>query len=161
MNRAVFAGTFNPFTLGHYDIVDRASKLFDEVIIGVADDSSGKDNLLSAVDRVDIAKISVSELKNVRVKSFCGFLVDFVKKEGAGVIVRGLRSATDAEYEKGLCAVYKSQNSEIECVYLFSEPKYDRISGTIVRQLIRFDGSLDGYVCPTASEKIRNCYRKL
>lgn len=160
LNRAVFAGTFNPFTLGHYDILCRASKIFDEVVIGVADDSSGRKELLSVDDRLDIAKLSVSEISNVIVKPFCGFLVDFARAERADIILRGLRSAADVEYEKSLSAVYKSQNDKIECVYLISEPAYSHISGTIVRQLVRFGGSLEGYVCRAAMNKIEHCYGK-
>lgn len=160
MNRAVFAGTFNPFTLGHYDIALRASELFDEVIIAVADDSSGRDALPSAGERLDIAQASVEKLRNVKVKTFKGLLIDFVNCEKANIIVRGLRTCADAEYEKNLSAVYKSQDGDIECLYLFSEPKYAHISGSVVRQLAFFGGSLKGYVCESALSKIERCYGK-
>lgn len=161
MKRAVFAGSFNPFTSGHYDIVSRASKMFDEVVVAVADDSTGRASLLCTRDRIRIAKESVADLNNVKVETFCGMLVSFAKKVGANVLVRGLRSALDFEYEKGLCEVYKRQCVNIECIYLLSNPAYTHISATVVRQLAQFGERLDGYVQPSAVKLIEEKYKTL
>lgn len=159
MNRAVFAGTFDPFTLGHYDIVSRASRLFDEIIVGVSTVSSGKRDKLDVKKRLEIVKASLFSLKNITVKSFDGFLVDFVKGQGATVLIRGLRTANDFEYEKALCEVYKQQYSELECLYLISTHNYNHISGSVVRDLAALGGDISNYVCKDALEIVKKFYK--
>ncbi len=157
MKKVIFAGTYDPFTLGHYDVARRAAKIFDEVIIGVASDA-GKNTCASLDERLEIARYSVADLKNVCVKPLKGFLVDFAAAEGAEYLIRGIRSVTDFEYEKGLRGVYKSQNSKIECVYLISDACHAHISGSVVRQLLQLGGSISGYVCESANDLIKRIY---
>lgn len=161
MNKiAVFAGSFDPFTIGHYDIVSRASEFFDKIIVGVAEDTGAKRCCLSLDERKQIAEASLSDIANVEVKTFKSFLVDFAKENGAKVIVRGLRTAGDFEYEKSLSEVYKSQNSELETFYLISSHDYCHVSATVVRELARLGGSVDGYIQKNAEGLVKKFFQK-
>ncbi len=155
---AVFAGSFDPFTMGHYDIVSRAAGAFDKIILGVAADTGNKRCAVSLEERTKIAEASVGNLKNVEVKAFDGFLTDFVRVNNARVILRGLRTFADFEYEKALGEVYKSQDKDLEIFYLISSHDYCHISGTVVRDLARLGGSVDGYVHKNAEGLVKKFY---
>lgn len=157
---AVFAGSFDPFTIGHYDIVSRASLYFDRIFLGVADNSTGKKCFLDLEKRIEITKLSVSDLKNVDVLPFEGFLVDFAKSVGASCIIRGMRTSNDFEYEKTLGEVYRSQNKDIEIFHLISLHNYCHISSTIVRELAFLGGDTNGYTHPKANKLINELYSK-
>lgn len=159
MDKAIFAGTFDPFTLGHYDIVSRSACLFKDVVVGVANVASGRKDRLETEKRVAIAEACVNGLKNVTVKSFDGFLADFARREDATVLVRGIRTANDFEYEKALCEVYKQQNPKLECLYMISSHQYNHISGSIVRDLALLNGDFSAYVCKDARELIQKFYK--
>lgn len=159
MSKAIFAGTFDPFTIGHYDIASRASSLFDEVVIGVASVSSLRLKKTDLNQRFEIASVSVADLKNVSVKTFDGFLTDFAEREGAKVLIRGLRTFADFEYEKSLSQVYKSQNKKIECLYLISSQECGHVSGSVVRELAALGGKLDKYVCKAALGLVEKIYK--
>ena len=159
MNKiGLLAGSFDPFTLGHYDIASRAAKLFTNLYIGVAADTGGKRCMANVDERAETVRKSVFDLPNVCVCTFDGFLTDFAKEIGATVIVRGIRTSRDLEYENVLSAFYKSQWNEIESVYLISSPEFSHISGTAVRDIAVSGGSLDGYVRPSALGVIRKIY---
>lgn len=153
-NRAVFAGTFDPFTLGHYEIVEKASLLFDELIVAVAD-ACEKNTKYSLEKRVEIAKASLQNLSNVKVVEFKGFLVDFMRKNGVKYFVRGLRNATDFEYEKTLLAAYKSQDESVEGYYLMSSNELSYISSSLVRQIIDNGGDASKYLKAEAALLIK------
>lgn len=158
MKVAMMAGTFDPFTLGHYDVARRASSVFDKLIIAVADSGERKS---APVDvRVEIARLSTADLNNVEVLPFSGFLTAFAAEHGVHILVRGLRTYNDFEYEKALYEVYKSQDPSIETVYLMTSGAYSHISGTIVRELAHLGGNLDGYVCPAAVNSVTRHYAK-
>ena len=155
---AVFAGSFDPFTTGHYDIVSRAAGFFDKIIVGVAADTGGKRCILSVSERELIVKASLKDIENAEVKSFGSFLVDFAHENGASVIVRGLRTLADFEYEKALSEVYKSQNADLETFYLISSHNFCHVSGTIVRELARLGGNIEGYVQKNAEDLVKKFY---
>ena len=157
-NNGLLAGSFDPFTLGHYDIASRAAKLFPQLYIAVASDTGDKRCVASLEERTEIVRKSVAGIPNVYVYTFDGFLTDFAKEIGASTVVRGLRTFKDFEYEKSLSQVYKSQWQDIESVFLISLPEYSHISGTIVRDLARAGGSLGGYVCPAARSLVEKIY---
>ena len=157
-DNGLLAGSFDPFTYGHYDIAARAAKLFSHLYVAVAADTGNKRCVTSLDERMEIVKKSVADIPNVYVYAFDGFLTDFARDIGASTIVRGLRTFKDFEYEKSLSQVYKSQWSDIESVYLISTPEYSHISGTIVRDLALSGGSLGGYVCPSARNLIEKIY---
>lgn len=158
INNGLLAGSFDPFTLGHYDIAYRAAKQFSHLYIAVASDTGDKKCVATLKERTEIVKKSVADISNVYVYTFDGFLTDFAREIGASTIVRGLRTFKDFEYEKSLSQVYKSQWKEIESVFLISLPEYSHISGTIVRDLALSGGSLGGYVCPAARDIIEKIY---
>lgn len=154
----IFAGSFDPFTLGHFDIAERAAKLFSRLYIAVASDTGNKKCIASVAERTEIVRKSVMGLKNVTVESFDGNLTDFARKIGAFTVVRGLRTFKDFEYEQTIARVYKSQYSDIELVYLISSPKYSKVSATAARALVRSGASAEEMVCAHAYGDIRKIY---
>lgn len=144
-NRAVFAGTFDPFTLGHYEIVARASKVFDKIIVAIANNNDKKCRY-DAHKRFEIAKKSLSDIHNVDIVMFDGFLVDFMNANGIKTFVRGLRNSTDFEYEKNLYNAYLSQDSDVEGYYLMCKNEYAHISSSLVREVLSFGGNVEKYV---------------
>ncbi len=134
MRKAVFPGSFDPFTIGHQDIAERAVKMFDELVIGVGFNIS-KPGMESVEDRVDKIKSIYAGNPNVSVEAYSGLTVDFAKKHGARFIIRGLREVKDFEYERNL-ADTNSAISDIETVFLIARPELGFISSSMVRELI-------------------------
>ncbi len=155
MKRAVFAGSFDPFTLGHKDIVMRSAKIFDEVIVAIASDTGKKSHDISL--REQIVKASI-EPSNVSVVCFEGLLTEFMKKINASILVRGVRNAVDYDYEKNLMGVYRSLLPEIEFVLLPSKPELNHISSTVVRELCKINAPLEGYIDTKAEKYVRILY---
>ena len=158
MKKAVFAGTFDPFTIGHYDLVKRASDVFDEIIIGVAGNGSTKKSVATTAERAEIARLSVADIPNVKVKVFDGLLTDFASENGAKYLVRGIRNGVDFEYEKNLMAVYQSTNPDIEIFYLISQPSLSFVSSSFIKDLKVLNGSVEKYVSPMAFEMVEKIY---
>ena len=125
-NKAVFAGTFDPFTLGHYEIAERASKQFTTLYVAVADGNQAKTCRYNIKKRVRIAQLSLGALKNVIVVPFRGFLVDFMRENDIKVFVRGLRNAVDFDYERNLYNVYKSQDDSVEGCYFMASNEQNK-----------------------------------
>lgn len=136
---AIFPGSFDPVTIGHVDLVRRATSLFDQVIVGVGSNSEKK-YMFSASKRIEMASIAFSDIDSVTVMAYSGLTVDFCIKNNAGFIIRGIRSASDYEFEKSISIVNHSLNSKIETVFLLSDPKHESISSTIIRDIIRNGG---------------------
>lgn len=134
MNKCVVPGTFDPITKGHLDIIKRASKIFDKVIVAVAV-SVRKNPMHSIEQRCQLAIDACHDIDNVEVKSFDCLLVDFVKAEGAKCVVKGIRDAKDYEYEANMAAINKRLSEDIETVFLFSDPANINISSSQVREL--------------------------
>lgn len=151
MRTAVFAGTFDPFTYGHLDVYTRACRLFDRVIIAVAD-SVSKSSMFSLEDRIGIVRLSVP--KDAEIMRFSGLLTDFMAKESAEFIVRGVRNSLDYIYEAELEKAYKAITPSVECVYIFSSASF--ISGSYVREMIMLGASLTGLVHPDAANLIKS-----
>lgn len=155
--KAVIAGTFDPFTTGHKNIVERALGIFGDVTIAVASDT-GK-NTASLDIRTEIARLSVLDLQNVSVEPFSGLLSDFLTAQGECVLVRGIRNVRDAEYERDLSRVYCSLCDK-DTVVLFTDARFEHVSSSVVRELVALDAELDGYVVPAAEELIKKTYVK-
>lgn len=132
---AVFAGTFDPFTLGHLDIAKRAASIYDKVFIAIAK-SDEKQCMFDLKKRQEIVRISLASIKNVVVYNFSGLLTDFCKEHKCKILVRGLRTVNDFEYERSLAFVYKDLDSEIESMFFINNPKYSHIHSSLIRQLI-------------------------
>ncbi len=157
--RAIFAGTFDPFTAGHADIVKRCATCFSEVVVAVAADCNK--SAAPVTVRAEIVELAVNELKldNVKVMQFCGLLTDFADSIGGGVLVRGIRNGHDLDYERELCGVYKSLNG-IDAVVFITSPELSHVSSTVVRQLAALGAPLDGYVLNGTQDYIRAVYGK-
>lgn len=157
MRKAVYPGTFDPPHLGHMDIVNRALKLFDQVVIAVAK-SPRKSLLFDVEERVDMFKKMLDGIQNIEVKAFDGLLVDFMKKEGIEIIVRGVRLFTDFEYEMQI-ALNNHKLAKVETIFLMPSQDYIHISSTIVRDIASYCGCLKGLVHPYVEEKLREKFQ--
>jgi pantetheine-phosphate adenylyltransferase len=145
MLKAVYPGTFDPFTRGHEDVVRRASNLFDEIVIGVAD-SKSKGPLFTAAERVAMAREIFASFPNVRVLGFSGLLMEFVRSVGARVVLRGLRAVSDFEYEFQMAGMNRNLYPEVETLFITPAEQYLFVSATIVREIARFGGDVSGFV---------------
>jgi pantetheine-phosphate adenylyltransferase len=145
ISRVIYPGTFDPITNGHLDLIERAASMFDEVIIAVAA-SPSKNTLFTLEERVAFAKAVTSHLDNVTAKGFAGLMVDFAKAEGATVLVRGLRTTVDFEYEFGLTNMYRRLMPGLESVFLTPAEEYAFISSSLVREVAIHGGNVDAFV---------------
>ncbi|MBE7048603.1 MAG: pantetheine-phosphate adenylyltransferase [Ruminococcaceae bacterium] len=139
MSIAVYPGSFDPITCGHLDIIRRGSKLFDEVIVAVLNNSS-KNPLFSAKERVELIKKSTTDIPNCRIVFFDGLLVDFVEQQGAQVVIKGLRAISDFEYEFQMALLNKQLNHNIETFFMVTNAKYSYISSSIVKEVANLGG---------------------
>lgn len=144
---AVCPGSFDPITYGHLDIIERTSKVFDEVYVSVLKNSS-KPGLFTPDERVELIETVAKKLPNVKVKQFNGLLVDFCKDVGAGAIVRGLRAVSDFEYEMQLTSMNRKLDSNIETIYMMTNNNYSFISSSIVKEVAKYDGKIEDVVPP-------------
>ena len=151
MTVAVYPGTFDPLTRGHEDLVRRAAKLFDKLVVGVAD-SRSKRPFFTLVERVEIAKEILSHYPNVEVKGFQGLLKDFVRDQDARVIIRGLRAVSDFEYEFQMAGMNRYLMPDVETMFLTPSDQYPFISGSIVREIATLGGDVSKFVFPSVEE---------
>ena len=154
MLTVVYPGTFDPFTRGHEDLARRAAKLFDQVIIGVAD-SAAKNPFFTTAERVEMAREVLAPLKNIAVKPFSGLLMNFVLQQNSRVILRGLRAVSDFEYEFQMAGMNRNLFPEVETLFLTPSEQYTFISATIVREIAKFGGDVSHFVHPVVAERIR------
>ena len=145
MNRAIYPGSFDPITFGHLDIIKRASKLCDELIIGVLNNKQ-KNPLFSIDERVNMIKELTENSGNVKVECFEGLLVDFAKKKDAQVIIRGLRAVTDFENEIQLAQSNKVQYPELETLFMTTSLKYSYLSSTVAKEFASYGGDISLFV---------------
>jgi len=136
----LYPGTFDPVTLGHLDILERAGKVFDKVTVVVAESDEGC--FFDITERVDVFRQAVAHLANVEVHSFSGLLVDEVRRRDAAAVVRGIRSSQDYEYEWSLAGVNALLSAEVEYIYFLARPEVAAISSTLVRDVIKHGGDL-------------------
>ena len=155
IKRAVYPGTFDPITNGHEDLVQRASRLFDEVIVGVAH-SQAKRPFFSLEERVGIAKEVLAAYPNVKVFGFAGLLSEFVREHRAGVILRGLRAVSDFEYEFQLAGMNRTLAPGVETLFLTPSDRYLFLSATIVREIAVLGGDITAFVHPITADRIRD-----
>ena len=151
MLTAVYPGTFDPLTRGHEDLVRRASKIFDQVVVGVAD-SRSKRPFFSMEERVEIAREVLSHYPNVVVSGFTGLLKDFVRKHDAKIIVRGLRAVSDFEFEFQMAGMNRYLLPDVETLFLTPSDQYQFISGTIVREIALLGGDVSKFVFPSVEK---------
>jgi len=145
MKIALFPGSFDPITIAHVDILKRSLPLFDKIVVGIGLNSS-KQSFLSAEKREEIVKSIFVNDSNVEVQLYQGLTIDFCKKINATYMVRGIRSASDFEYERAIAQINKSMMPEVETIILLSRPEYSAISSTIVRDILRNNGDVSQFV---------------
>lgn len=154
MRRAVYPGTFDPLTSGHEDIVRRAAALFDEVVLAIAD-SRSKKPFFTAAERIDMSGEVLADARNVKVVGFSGLLIDLVKRENANVILRGVRSVTDFDYEFQLAGMNRNLLPGVETVFLIPGEKHMFVSGTLIREIATFGGDIEKFVHPVIAARLR------
>ena len=154
---AIYPGTFDPVTNGHIDLVKRALRIFDRLIIAIGENPA-KRPLFSLEERLEMVREAVAELparERIEVESFSGLLVDFAAEKGARVIVRGLRAVSDFEYEFQLALMNRRLNRQIDTIFLMPGFKWFFISSTIVKEAAKFGGDVSGLVPPNVEVKLR------
>jgi pantetheine-phosphate adenylyltransferase len=147
MKTVLYPGSFDPVTNGHLDIVKRASKMFDEVTVGVLVNSQ-KNPMFSAEERVALIVEAVKDLPNVKVIQFSGLLVNYVEKEGITAIVKGLRAISDFEMELQMASMNKKLNDRAETIFMMTATEYSYLSSSLVKEVFKFGGEIEGLVPP-------------
>ncbi len=158
---AVYPGTFDPITNGHIDLIKRALRIFDRLIVAIGENPAKKP-LFTLEERLSMVKEAISAFPcrdRIEVESFSGLLVDFAANKGARVIVRGLRAVSDFEYEFQLALMNRRLNRQIETIFLMPGFKWFYISSTIVKEAAKFGGDVSGLVPPNVEEKLREKFR--
>ncbi|RZS92892.1 pantetheine-phosphate adenylyltransferase [Cuneatibacter caecimuris] len=145
MSKAIYPGSFDPVTFGHLDVISRASKVVDHLIVGVLNNTS-KSPLFSVEERVTMLKKAVKSLPNVEIQSFSGLLVDFAAASGASVIVRGLRAVTDFEYELQMSQTNRKIAPEVDTVFFTTSLQYAYLSSSTVKEIAMFGGDISQFV---------------
>ncbi len=155
---AVYAGTFDPITNGHLDVVARAGKMFHTVVVAIAA-STTKNTLFSVEERVNLAREAISALEgNFRVESFDGLLVEYVRNIKGNVIIRGLRAVSDYEYEAQMALFNRQLAEDIETVFLMTADKYSFITSSIIKQVAMYHGDISRFVPTNVLKKLNDIY---
>ena len=158
MRIAVYPGSFDPITNGHLDIIRRAAKVYDQVIVGVLNNISKKP-VFSAQERLEMIREVTEEIPNVSSDTFTGLLVDFARQKNATVIIKGLRTVSDFEYEFQMALLNKALNPEYETMFMMTDTKYSYISSSMVKEVAKYNGELEGLVPPQLIQKIKLKYQ--
>ena len=159
-SKAVYPGTFDPITLGHEDLIRRASRLFDTLIVAIAD-SGAKRPFFTRDERVEMAREALKNLKNVEVVGFSGLLMQFVQEHNARVVVRGLRAVSDFEYEFQLAGMNRGMYPDVETLFLTPGEQYMFVSATIVREISVLGGDVSKFVAPHVAKQLKTKIKQL
>lgn len=157
MTIGVYPGSFDPFTLGHKDILSRSLKILDKVIIAIGVNHE-KDNMFSVKERIDIITNEINDINNksnVEIKSFKGLIVDFTSEMKATVLIKGVRGPVDYDYELQMAGMNSVMNPNIETIFLISKPEYSFISSSLVKQIAHMGGNISKFVSPGIEESIK------
>lgn len=155
MKIAVYPGSFDPITYGHLDIIKRASKVFDKVIVSVLFNPS-KRPMFDLEERTFMISESIKDLGNVEVDTFVGLLTDYAKDKNADVIIKGLRAVSDFEYEFQMALMNKSLNEELETMFMMTSDTYSYLSSSLVKEVSKFGGDISKYVPSVVVKSLRN-----
>ncbi len=153
MTKVIYPGTFDPITNGHTDLVERASRMFDKVVVAVAE-SPNKKPLFDLKERCELAEQVLSHVPNVEVVGFNTLLAHFVKEQGANVLLRGLRAVSDFEYEFQLANMNRALSPDVETVFLTPHEKHSYISSTLIREIARLEGDVHKFVSPLVEKAL-------
>ena len=159
MNKAIYPGTFDPITRGHEDLVLRAASLFDHVVLAIAD-SPSKRPFFSLEERVQMARDALTGHPNVEVTGFSGLLMDFLRSQGARIILRGLRAVSDFEYEFQMAGMNRKLYPDVETIFLTPGEQYMFISATMVREIAALGGDVSHFVNPVILSRLRRMRKK-
>lgn len=154
VRRAIYPGSFDPITNGHLDVIQRAARLFDEVIVAVAFNEQ-KHSLFQVDERVDLLRETTSGIPNVSVSRFDGLLVDFARSQGASAVVRGLRAVSDFEFEFQMALMNRKLEPGIETIFMMPAEKYTYLSSRIVKEIARLGGNVDAFVPESVAATLR------
>lgn len=153
MKVCVYPGSFDPITNGHLDIIERASRIFDKLIVAVLVNSSKK-STFSLEERVGLIKECIKDKSNIEVDSFSGLLIDYMRLKGANVVIKGLRVVTDFEYEFQMALLNKNLDPDIETIFMMTNNKFSYISSSMVKEIARFGANMDEFVPEVIKKKI-------
>lgn len=153
MLKAVYPGTFDPITRGHEDLIRRASRLFDEIIVAIAENRN-KTPFFSLDERVDIAREVLADIPGVKVEGFCSLLIDFAARHEAHIVLRGLRAVSDFEYEFQLAGMNRNLKPDIETIFMTPSDQYMFISSSMVREIARLGGDVSPFVHPLVKQRL-------
>jgi pantetheine-phosphate adenylyltransferase len=155
----MYPGTFDPFTNGHNDLVRRACRIFEHVVVSIAA-NPGKTPLFTLEQRVDLARRVLADVPNVEVMGYTGLTVDFARQQGLNVIMRGLRAVSDFEFEFQLATMSRHLNGEVETVFLTPTEQFNFISSTLIREIASLGGKVGEFVHPIVAEALKNKFTK-
>lgn len=152
-NIAVYPGTFDPITYGHIDLIERATRIFDKVIIAIAVNQAKKP-MFTLAERVELTKQALKSLPNIEVQGFEGLLLNFAKEHGANVLLRGLRTVTDFDYELQLASMNRFLDPAVESMFLMPAEKYMYVSSSLVREIATLGGDVENFVPPVVLDAL-------
>ena len=158
MIKAIYPGSFDPITNGHLDIIDRATKIFDKIIVVIAE-NLGKESFFSTEEKKDMINTVIKNIKGVEVQSFDGLLIDCVRANKANIILRGMRAISDFEYESQFALINKKMAPEIETIFMVTSNKYSYLNSSIVKEIASFDGCIVDLVPDYIAKKLKEKYR--
>ena len=156
---AIYPGSFNPLTFGHLDIIERGSKVFDKMVVAVAHNVSKK-TIFSIEERVEIINDVFKDNEKVEVDSFKGLLVDYAKSKGTNIVLRGMRSVSDFEYEMQMAHANKTLDAELETVFMVTSRKYSHISSSLIMEIVSLGGSAADLVPEIVEKKLKQKLQK-
>ncbi len=159
MIKAVYPGTFDPITKGHLDVINRAQKLFSKIVILVAHHNE-KNPLFTVEDRRKMIKESVRGMKNVKVDSYDGLLVDYAKKKNIRVVIRGLRAISDFEYEFQMALMNRKLSPEVETIFLVPHESFTYLSSSLIKEIIEVGGNISHFVPPVVNKFLKKRLEK-
>lgn len=154
MNIAIYPGSFDPVTYGHLDIILRGSKVFDQVIVAVLHNSS-KNPLFTVEERTQLLSVVTKEIENVSIESFQGLLAEYARVKKAKAIIKGLRAISDFEYEMQMASINRKLNNEVETFFMMTNHKFSYLSSSIVKDVARHGGSVEGLVPDIIEQELR------
>ena len=152
--KAIYPGTFDPVTNGHLDLAERASSLFDQIVVAISA-SPAKQPLFSLEERIELAEQTLGHIPNLEIAGFSGLLIKFMNERGAGIVIRGLRAVSDFEYEFQLAAMNRQLDSEIETVFLTPAENYTFVSATLVKEIASLGGNVSKFVHPDVLDALQ------